>query len=232
MDFYALIEELSDPDESIVFFRELPGCFVSTPTTREALQKAPGAIADYVRWLKQEKIFFLEEDVPSINVVVKEILRAQSVGPRFESDLPAPTDLEIDNALRVAATARAMLAHLYNEVLPAQRSCAVTSGEWSLTDHLEHILKAEAHYVECLSDQLPEALLPVAETELTLKLMKNGRNYETFLHGLTPSQRTRLHIHGQAEWTAAKTLRRMTKHLREHYPWMQEIASQLSTRSL
>src|SRR5579864_6879442 len=32
MDFYALIEELSDPDESIVFFRELPGCFVTTPT--------------------------------------------------------------------------------------------------------------------------------------------------------------------------------------------------------
>jgi hypothetical protein len=231
MDFYALIEEWSDPDESIVFFRELPGCFVTTPTTRETIQKAPGAIADYVRWLKQKNIFFLEEDVSSMNVVVKEILRAKPVGPRFESDLPAPTDQEMNNAFHVAATARAMLAQLYNEVLPAQRSCAVTPGEWSLTDHLEHLLKADAHYVGCLSDRLPEALLPVTETGLALKLMENGRNYETFLRGLTPSQRTRIHIHGQAEWTAAKTLRRMTKHLREHYPWMQEITSQLSTSS-
>jgi len=37
--------------------------------------------------------------------------------------------------------------------------------------------------------------------------------------------------HQQAEWTAAKTLRRLTKHLREHYPWMQKLAGQFSTRS-
>lgn len=228
MDVYALIEEWSDPDESIVFFRELPGCFVTAPTTREAIQQAPGAIADYARWLKQNKIFFLEGNVSSINVVVKEILRAKLAGPRFASDLPAPTDQEMDNAFQVAATARAMLAHLYNEVVPAQRSCVAKPGEWSLTDHLEHILKADAHYVGCLSEQVPEALLPVPEEELPLRLIENGRTYETVLRGLTPFQRTRIYIHGEAEWTAAKTLRRMTKHLREHYPWMQEVASQLA----
>ena len=231
MEFYALIEELSDPDERIVFFRELPGCFVSTPTTHEVIQQAPGAIAEYVRWLQQRQIFFLEEDVSSINVVIKEILRGESVGPRFASDLPAPTDQEIDNALRVAATTRAMLAHLYNEVELAHRSYAVKPGEWSLTDHLMHILRAEAHYVGCLSDQLPEALQPIPETELALKLIENGRTYETVLRSLSPAQRTRLYIHGEAEWTAAKTLRRMTKHLREHYPWMQKLADQFSTRS-
>lgn len=231
MDFYALSEEWSDPDESIVFFRGLPGCFVTAPTTHEAIQQAPGAIANYVRWLKQNKIFFLEEDVSSINVVVKEILHAKPVGPRFESDLLAPTDQEIDNALRVAATARDMLAQLYNEAVPAQRSCAVKPGEWSLTDHLEHILKADAHYVGCLSDQLPEALPPIPEAELAFKLIENGRNYETLLRGLTHSQRTRIYIHGEAEWTLAKTLRRMTKHLREHYPWMREVAGQLAPSS-
>jgi hypothetical protein len=228
MDCYALIEEWSDPDESIVFFRELPGCFVTAPTTREAIQQAPGAIADYTRWLKQHKLFFLEGKVSSINVVVKEILRANLAGPRFASDLPAPTDQELENALQVAAIARAMIAHLYNEVVPAQRSCVTRPGEWSLTDHLEHLLKADAHYVGCLSEQVPEALLPVAEEELPLRLIENGRSYETVLRGLTPSGRTRLYIHGEAEWTAAKTLRRMTKHLREHYAWMQEVASQLA----
>ncbi|HEY7349132.1 MAG TPA: DinB family protein [Ktedonobacterales bacterium] len=231
MDFYALIEEWSDPDESIVFFRELPGCFVSAATTQEAIQQAPEAIADYARWLKQNQLCFLEGAVSLRNVVVKEILRANPAGPRFESDLPAPTDQEMETALQVAAIARALLAHLYNVVVPAQRNCAPKPGEWSLTDHLEHILKAEAHYVGCLSEQAPEALLPVPEEELSLRLIENGRTYETVLRGLTPFQRARIYIQGEAEWTAAKTLRRMTKHLREHYPWMQEVASQVAPNS-
>jgi hypothetical protein len=223
-----LIEEWTDPEERIVFFRELPGCFVTAPTTHEAIQQAPGAIADYARWLKQNKIFFLEGNVSTINVVVGESLRANLAGPRFASDLPAPTEQEMDNALQVAATARALLAHLYNEVVPAQRSGAARPGEWSLTAHLEHLLKADAHYVGCLSEQDPEALPPVPEEELPLRLIENGRTYETMLRGLTPFQRTHIYLHGEAEWTAAKTLRRMTKHLREHYPWMQAVASQLA----
>ena len=231
MNFYALIEELSNPDESLLFFRELPGCFVTAPTTREAIQQAPGAVAEYARWLKQHHIFFLETDVSSITIVGKEILRAESVGPRFVADLPAPTDQERDNALQVARVARALLADLYNAVVPARRGRPVKPEEWSLTDHLEHVLRAEAHYVGCLSDQVQEALPPIPEGELAFKLMENGRSYEAVLRGLTPAQRTRLYIHGEAEWTAAKTLRRMTKHLREHYPWMMEIADRLSGQS-
>src|SRR5215472_18273342 len=79
MNVYALIEELSNPDESLLFFRELPGCFVTAPTTREAIQQAPGAVAEYARWLKQHNIFFLEKDVSSITIVGKEILREESV---------------------------------------------------------------------------------------------------------------------------------------------------------
>jgi uncharacterized damage-inducible protein DinB len=231
MECYALIEEWSDPDESVVFFRKFPGCFVSTPTTQGAIQQAPGAIAEYARWLQQHHISFLDEDISSITVVVKEILRAQSVGPRFEADLPAPTDQELDHAFQVAATARALLAELYNKVEPLQRSWAVQPGEWSLTDHLEHLLRAEAHYVGCLSDQMPEALSPVPETELAAKLLENGRTYETVLRSLSSAQRAQIYLHEEAEWTAAKTLRRMTKHLREHSSWMQQIASQLSANS-
>ena len=238
MDCYALIEEWSDPesdpsdpDESLIFFRELPGCFVSAPTTPEALQKAPEVIADYIGWLQQQHLFEEEEDISSINLVVKEILRAKTIGPRFASDLSAPTDQELDHALRVAVAARAMLIGLYNDVLPADRSRAATPGEWSLTEHLEHLLKAEAYYVGCLSDQVPEALPPVPEMELAIKLSENGRTYETALRAFSVEQRSHLFVHGEAEWTLAKTLRRMTKHLREHYPWMQEIARQVSTHS-
>lgn len=225
MDLYALVEEW--PHESLVSFRELPGCLSTASTAEEAIRKAPEAITEYLRWLKLNQIFFLEEEINPINVVVKEHMRADRVGPRFEAELVAPTDQEMSNALTVAATARALLAKLYNEVLPAQRSCTFKPGEWSLTNHLEHILKAEAHYVGCLSDQPPDTMLPVTETELPIKLIENGKHYETFLRGLTAEQRARVYIHGEAEWTAAKVLRRMTEHLRDHYPWMQAIVRQV-----
>ena len=99
-------------------------------------------------------------------MVVKERVRVDQVGPRFEAELVAPTDREMANALTVAAAARALLAELYNEVQPAQRNCAFKPGEWSFTEQLQHIVKAEAHYVGCLNDQSPEAMLPVPETEL------------------------------------------------------------------
>lgn len=226
MDLYALVEEW--PHESLVSFRELPGYLSVAPTAEEAIQKAPEAITEYLEWLKQNQIFFLEEETDPINVVVKERVRADRVGPRFEAELVAPTDQEMANALTVAATARVLLANLYNEVNPAQRSCAAKPGEWSLTEHFDHLLKAEAHYVGCLSDQPPETMLPVPEIELPIKLIENGRNYEAFLRGLTPEQRARVYVHGEAEWTAAKVLRRMTEHLRDHYPWMQGIVRQFS----
>lgn len=227
MDLYALVEEW--PEESLVSFRELPGCLSAAPTAEEAIQKAPEAITDYLEWLKQNKIFFLEERITPINVVVRERLRADRVGPCFEAELVAPTDREMANALTVAATARALLAELYNGVQPAQRSRAFKPGEWSLTDHLQQILQADAHYVGCLSNQPPEAMPPVTEAELSTRLIENGMNYEAFLRGLTVEQRARVYIHGEAEWTTAKALRRMTEHLRDHYPWMQTIVRQFCT---
>jgi hypothetical protein len=50
------------------------------------------------------------------------------------------------------------------------------------------------------------------------------------LRGLSPAERERIFLHEGEEWTAAKVLRRMTEHLREHCPWMVAIAEQLSTK--
>src|SRR5581483_2538590 len=225
MECYALIEEW--PRESLVSFRELPGYLSAAPTTEEAIQQAPEAIAEYLHWLKQHKIFFLEGEINPLNVVIKERLRADRVGPCFAAELVPPTDQEMANALTVTATAHKLLVDLYNAVSPAQRSQRSKPDEWSLTEHLQHILKAEAHYVGCLSDQPPAAMPPVPETELPTKLIEHGMKYEKFLYGLTAEQRARVYLHGEAKWTAAKTLRRMTEHLRDHYPWMQAIARRL-----
>lgn len=152
------------------------------------------------------------------------LVSAVFAAPPVDTSVPGHLLIVICVAALALMIRTALLAGLYNKVVPAQRSSVVKPGEWSLTDHLEHILRADAHYVGCLSDQLPGALSPMPEADLAFKLLENGRNYETLLRGLTPSLRTRIYTHEDAEWTLAKTLRRMTKHLREHYPWMQEVA--------
>ncbi|MEO7022307.1 MAG: hypothetical protein ABI234_19320, partial [Ktedonobacteraceae bacterium] len=92
MQFYALIEEW--PSESIVFFRALPGCSSSAPTTAEALQKAPEAISNYFRWLKENDIVLVEGEITPIEVVLKERLpsSSESSGPFFEADRATPDD--------------------------------------------------------------------------------------------------------------------------------------------
>ena len=178
-------------------------------------------------------IFFFNDtattEIYTIDIVVKEHVHADQVGPLFKTDLVAPTEPEMANALTVAATARAQLAELYNEVPPAQRSCALKPGEWSLVEHLQHVIKAEAHYVSRLNDQPAEVLLPANEAELPRTLIENGMNHDTFLRELTPERSAQVYSHGEALWTAAKVLRRMTEHVRDHYPSMQAIARQFST---
>jgi predicted RNase H-like HicB family nuclease len=226
MDFYALIEEW--PQQSLINFRELPGCLALAPTTEEALQKAPEAITAYRDWLERSRINFLQGEINPINVLVRERVRAERVGSRFETELIPPTDRELEDAITVAATARALIAELYNATPPAQRSQAVKPGEWSLAQHLQHILASDAHYVGCLSDQLPDEVAPVPAAELGDRLIENSRTYETFLRGMNAAQRGRVYIRDGAEWTMAKTLRRMTEHLCDHYPTTQDIARQLT----
>lgn len=231
MQFYALVEEW--PGESIVFFRELPGCFSSAPTTVEALQTAPEVIARYFRWLKENDIVLVEEDINPISVVLKEQLASsdEHTGPLFDADRAVPDDLEIDNALNVAATARALIIEFVANVPDSLRDQAPTPEGWSLTRHLQHIMETETWYVSRLQEhpQTEQPALPTSADDISMKIFENAMDNEVFLHDLTSEQRSRIFVHDGEAWTAAKVLRRMAQHLREHYPWMEGIVQQLAT---
>jgi predicted RNase H-like HicB family nuclease len=230
MHFYALVEDW--PGESMAFFREFPGCFSSASTYAGALKAAPAAISSYLNWLKKNDLAIIDEENSEIEVVVKERLTAVGgqVGPRFEADLAPPDDVEIENALNVAAAARADLLELYDSVPPEQRNRPVSPDSWSLTQHLQHILEAEDSYVSRLMEHptatFGNALLP----DLSMALFDHAMDHEIFLRGLSRADRERVFTHEGEEWTAAKVLRRMSEHLREHYPWMVAIAEKLNTR--
>lgn len=227
MQYYALVEDW--PGESMIFFRELPGCFSSAPTCEEALKNAPAAISTYLSWLKKNDITIVEDNGTDIAVVVKERLAAidGQKGPRFEADLPPPDDVEIDTALNVAAVARIDLLELYEGVPARDRERVLHAGEWSLTQHLAHVVETEAWYASRLMDAPPANPGPDLQSDVSMALFDNAMDVELILRGLTPEQRGRVFLHDGEQWTAAKVLRRMVEHLREHYPWMREIAKRL-----
>lgn len=232
MQFYALLEEW--PNESTAFFRELPGCFVSASTSEEALKAAPSAIEAYFRWLKENSIVIVEEDIHPIEVMLSERLSSNgnSSGPLFQADRAAPDDLEIDNALMVAATARALIIEMIANVPPDLYDREPTPGSWSLTQHLRHIMESESWYVSRLTDQpAPEESAPAMSTDdISMKIFENAMDSETFLRDLPLDQRSRVFVHDGESWTAAKVLRRMAQHLREHYPWMETMVEQFSLK--
>ncbi len=229
MRFNALVEDW--PGESVAYFRELPGCFSSAPTYEEAVKVAPQAISAFLKWSKENDLVLLEVYDGEIDVVVTERLIAvnDQTGPIFKADLPPPEDAEIDNALNVAAAARAALLELYDEVPVELRDRSTSSGAWSLTQHLHHIFEAEAWYVSRLTENPTATFGNVLPPDLSMALFENAMDDELFLRGLTPEVRERVFTHEGEDWTAAKVLRRMTAHLREHYPWMMEIVVELNT---
>lgn len=231
MQFHALVEDWSG--ESIVFFRALPGCFSSAATTEDALRAAPTAIEQYFRWLKENNIVIVEEEISPIEVVLAERLSSNgNAGPLFEADRAAPDDLEIDNALNVAATARALIIELVANVPAQWHDQEPAPGQWSLTQHLQHIMEGEIGYVSHLSEHPApqQPAQPMTADDISMKIFENAMDNEILLRDLTPEQRTQVFTHDGEQWTAAKVLRRMAQHLREHYPWMEAIATQFSAR--
>lgn len=231
MQFYALLEEW--PGESTVFFRELPGCFFTAPTSDDALKATPMAIKHYFHWLKENNIVLVEEPIEPIEVVLSERLSSNgnAHGPLFHADLAAPDDVEIDNALNVTATARALIIEMVSNTPAHFYAQTPASGGWSLIQHLRHIMVSEAWYISRLADQ-PTPEPPPAQVmsvdDISMKIFENAMDNELLLRDLTPAQRAQVFVHEGESWTAAKVLRRMAQHLREHYPWMKEIVAQFS----
>lgn len=224
MQYNALVEEW--PGETMVYFRELPGCLSTAPTFEEAIAATSTAIANHIRWLKANEL--IEEIDNEISVVVKERIAAgeNGPGPRFEAELAPPSDEEIDLALNVAGMARAELLDLYEGIPAEQRDHTPAPGDWSITEHLRHIIESELWYVSRLSDIPQEKPLSELSPEISVALFDVGMDSELALRDLSEEQRRRVFTHEGEEWTAAKVLRRLVGHLREHYPWVKELARQ------
>jgi predicted RNase H-like HicB family nuclease len=232
MQFYALVEEW--PGESILFFRELPGCFASAATTEAALQAAPAAIEKYFRWLKTNDLVIVEGEINPITVVLTERLSSKDKhgGPLFAADRVEPNELEIDNALNVSATARALIIEIATSLPTHLLEQSLTPDSWPLTQHLQHVMESENWYVSRLQEHpdRPDETPAMSADDMAMKIFENAMDNEIILHDLTPEQRSQILVHKNEEWTAAKVLRRQSEHLYEHLLCMEEIQAQLTSK--
>jgi hypothetical protein len=232
MELSGFIEEW--PDKSILFLHELPGCFAAAPTSEAVLQVAPVAIARYMTWLKKNGLAVIEDDGRPATIVVKECLQGQgsSIGPLFQIDQVAPGELEIDLALNVAATARALIIEIVANLPEPRHKQSPASGAWSLHDHLLHVMEKDNWFVTRLQEQpaLLDHSASLSTDEIAMKIFENAMDNELLLRDILDTQATRIFQHDGQAWTIAKVFRRQTSHLYEHLLAMEALEAQLSAQ--
>lgn len=220
MTYNALVEEW--PGEYSVYFRELPGCVVSALTFEELDDKLPQGVADHLSWLARwgladgsatQDSVVIAERVPAIPV------KDDLAGPIFQADLAPVTVAEVDYALRVAELARAELMRHYSNMPFERREEPSAPGEWSTAEHLRHLAESEVWYVAVL-ERSGEGISVELPPDPLAALDVSAAHADAVLQGLGEEDRSRVYERNGVQWTAAKVLRRLVGHLREHYPWV------------
>lgn len=215
---HVLVEEWSAEWGGFVY--ELPGLYAGAATLDLLLDKLPSAVESHIAWLASHG-FSTGNDGP-IEMEVAETLPAIGgrYGPLFQLDREVVASERMEVAIAVAALARRDLIDLYRSVSDVRRSVTSSNDAWTMKQHLKHIASTEVFYVDRL-DGKSGIVLP---DDPVKALQTSGRHAESVLSGWDATGRSNLVERDGEEWTAGKVLRRMTSHLREHFPWVQALA--------
>ena len=214
----ALVEQW--PDDVAIYVHELPGTIVAGDTPDEAMDLLADGVEAHLNWLARHG--FDVRPYAGLDIEIAEQLTASQSGegPLFEADCEPATPDQIEMALQVAALARRDLVDLYRSVSKVRRDGSLSGGDWSIADHLSHIAEAEAWYADSLAPE-PFGDLP----RDPLEAMRASASYaDGILRSPSDADRERVFQRSGQTWTAHKVMRRMVGHLREHYPWVQELA--------
>jgi len=214
----VLVEEWSE--EFGGFVHEMPGLYAGAATYELLLEKLPSTVESHLAWLASHG--FNVGDEGPIEMEIAESLAAIDgrFGPLFQMDREAVTSERIEETIAIAALARRDLIDLFRSVSAVRRSATSSDDSWTMTQHLQHIASTEVFYI----DRLAGDSAIVLPADPVRALQSSGRHVEAVLRGLDSGGRSMLVERNGEEWTAGKVLRRMTGHLREHFPWMQALA--------
>lgn len=226
MRFRALVEEWDT--ETLVFIRELPGCFATAPTGEAAVHAAHNAVSQHLFWLMRKRLPMPCDPRDPIRISVEEWLLAsgdaEPIGPLFKADCAALTPDALLTGLQIADAARGDLLKCYAQTPARLHTITLPPDTMTLEDHLAHVAQMELWYVAALNDgRMPTARLSNSPADA---LRSSGDYAAGRLRALSPELLGQIFERDGESWTAAKVLRRMTAHLREHLPLVERIANQ------
>jgi predicted RNase H-like HicB family nuclease len=215
---HVLVEEW--PAEWGGFVHELPGVYAGAATFELLLDMLPAAVESHLGWLASHG--FSTGSGGPVEMEIAESLPAIDgrYGPVFHLDRETVTSGRLEEAIAIAALARRDLIDLYRSASDVRRSFTSSNDSWTMKQHLRHVASTEVFYV----DQLAGDSGIVLPDDPVHALQASGRHAEAVLTGLDASDLSMLATSRDEEWTPGKVLRRMTGHLREHYPWLQKHA--------
>ncbi len=224
--YSALVEEWGA--ETLLFMRELPGCFASAPTVAEAVAGADATVARYLGWATALGLTVPGDGTVAVAVAEHIAPHPGEDGILFTADREAPTQGHIDLALRVGALLCAELIGLYQGASHERRARTLAPGtdqlHQAIPAQLRHIAALDLAYIAPLSAPAgvaPDGALPADPAEA---LTASNRQVEAVVRGVPAEARARVFTEDGELWTVAKVLRRRTGHLSEHYPSISALA--------
>ena len=235
---YATYLEISDDGLTMAHVLSLAGCTVRAPSREEALQRLPGAIRDYLAWLRRHGEAAPTETEPIEIAVVEESTGLGPFTPGDTAALFAPdrdpiTPEEMEHHFRLMADSRADLLALVEDLPDELLDWRPDPQSYTIRRVLRHIGNAEEWYVSRLVS--PETLPAEWEDDEGLPILEflemERRTALDRLRRLSETERSEVFYpqqwtdHPEERWTARKALRRFLEHEREHVGQAREILS-------
>lgn len=229
---YRVYLETREDGRSMAHVLALPGCFAKGPNPEATLEQVPGAVAEFLSWLRTHgETLPLWEGGPGMDVDPDEweLVEATRTDAGMESgdkvaifgpDLLPPTDAELAAYLRLMEHSRADLLALVGK-LPAKVLDRQPSGKRrTIRKVLAHVAHAEEWYLSRLYLELD--LDPSEDVFAELTAVRDGAVRR--LVSVPFAERSQVFVRDEyisawgagERWTFRKALRRFIEHEREH----------------
>jgi predicted RNase H-like HicB family nuclease/uncharacterized damage-inducible protein DinB len=234
-EYHLYLESGPRRRKTMIHVLDLLGCTAQGPTTEEALEAAPEAIRDYLRFLQQHGEA-LDPEAHFTTAVAEHVTEGNWLAngdptPGFGPDFQPLSAGDLGVYLRRLGCLQESLLDSIRDLPPEQWLAEPAGGGRSIARIVEHVAESHCAYVRYTVGKvegLSEALRAVQtalyasritfheESDLSDALARLWRLSAARLEVMTEDERTQQTPHGQVTWTARRGLRRMLEHTREH----------------
>lgn len=208
---------------------DLLGFATWAPTGREVLERVPAKADEHLKWLDRHGI--TRPKCPPGLKIVEQISGDEVL---FEADRAPVTDGQIDRTIRLLRASRGELVRTLESLPggaldwdPPYRAFASWATWRSIRAVCAHIANTETHYYLPSIGYPPRIPPAPADGDWRRFLPRHRQETTARLEDLrASSDRTRLRIEQEEQWSAAKVLRRLVRHELLHWKSICRIAGQ------